>query len=254
MTASIDEKAFEQAVKGSDLPKRAAGLAADRNRWFVAAVLLILAMMFMTALSWHAFNKASNNKEVVYVKLHPNGSWDIADFAPEDEQIFFKSTVDNLLERYLKTRFGVLPETVKRDYAEAATFMAPALYEDFVSSQAGGFNAIQKAADIQDDTRRAERIEIKWKFPDHYDQVAAVFDKEKEQVVRTNVYFKKTTKSASGRVKGEPEHLIARLQWRLLPKTDLQEKSKAWLRANPIGLQIVSQEIITDPSAQEVEK
>lgn len=145
----------------------------------------------MGMVTWNATNKAANNQELVYVKIYPDGTWDVGKYEPQDEQLFFKSTINSLLDNYLTSRFGVQPETVSRDYGEAATFMAPPLYQEFVGSQDGDFNAVQKAADIQADTNRAQRVNIEWKFADHYDQVSAVFGAEKGTVIRSNIYFKK---------------------------------------------------------------
>ncbi|BES73870.1 hypothetical protein RE428_48880 (plasmid) [Marinobacter nanhaiticus D15-8W] len=255
MTANMDDAAFKAASMNSDEPKRRSETTVDRNRWFIFSIFLLVLCFFMGAFAWYGFKKSANNTELVWVKLYPDGTWDVSEFKPQDQQLFFKSTVDALLEKYLVKRFGVLPETVKRDYAEAATFMSPSIYQNFVDTQAnGGFDAIQKAADIQADTKRATRIEIEWRFADHYDQVPAVFGKEEGQAIRTNVYFTRTRKTSTGMQIGEPEHLIARLQWRLLSKQELAQKSQAWLRSNPIGLQIISQDVIDDPAAEQAQK
>jgi len=254
MTVAINEKELKELQKESDEPKRAVSLSVDRNRWFFFSIALLLVIVFMGIITLNATNKAANNQELLYVKLQPDGTWDVGKYEPQDKQLFYKSTINSLLEKYLIVRFGVQPETVKRDYGEAATFMAPALYQSFVGSQEGDFNAVQKAADIQANTDKARRELVEWKFVDHYDQVSAVFGTEEGTAIRSNIYFKKTTKTASGMTIGEPEHLIARLQWRLLPKSELAKKSEAWLRANPIGLQVISQDIIEDPAASGAEQ
>ncbi|HDZ58137.1 MAG TPA: conjugal transfer protein [Pseudomonas xinjiangensis] len=253
MTVILDETEIKQVQRDTNLPMQKAVLRADRNRWFVVALGLIVALMMMTGFMWYAFDKANNNKELVYIKLYPDGTSDVSEFRPEDEQLYFRSTIDAGLERFIKARFGQQAETIKRDYAEAAVFMSGPLYNDFIGAHEGGYNAPQKAIDIIASAKNADRIEVTWGFSDHYDKIPAVFNNQSGEMIRSNLYFTQTPKTATGLVKPDGvKRLIMRAQWRLLPKRTLAEKTRAWLRINPVGLEIVDYEVIEDPSSYQL--
>jgi hypothetical protein len=251
MTAIIDEKEFKRDTrKDSVLPEQNAKLRVSGNRWFIVCVLLALGQMGQVAFSKYAFDKANNNKELVYIKLFPDGRSYVGEFVPQDEQLFFRSTIDAALERFLKARYGQQPETIKQDYYEAGIFMSEPLYGNFVSTQAGGFNAAQKAADVMANTKTADRVEIKWGFADHYDKIPAIFNKEAGEVVKSNIYFTSTTRNGQGVIKPNGiKKSILRVQWRLLPKKEMAEHKLEWLRINPIGVEIVDNDVIDDPAA-----
>lgn len=247
MTAIADEKEIKKQGGNSDVPKKNAALNAANNRYLLIIILLILAQFVQTWVSASNFKKAQNNKEIVYVKLYPDGTSDVSEFKPEDEQLYFRSTIDAALERFAKARYGQQPETIRRNYGEAGVFMSDALMNDFVSTQPGGFNASQKAVDIAAD-KNSDRIEVKWGFADHYDRIPAVFEKKAGEVIRSNVYLTITTRNAGGIIKDTPVKKILRVQWRLLPKKALSEKKMDWLRINPIGLELVEYDLIDDPA------
>lgn len=247
MTAIMDEKQLKKAGGDSSLPKRNAKLEAANNRYLLIIILLIVAQMGQTWFSAYAFKKANNNKELVYIKLSPSGGGEVDNFKPEDEQLYYRATIDAALERFAKARFGQQPETVRRNYGEAGVFMSDPLMAQFISTQPGGFNASQRAVDIEAD-KNSDRIEVTWGFSDHYDRIPAVFNKKAGQVIRSNVYITIATKNAGGMLKGTPEKKILRVQWRLLPKNVLAEKKMDWLRINPIGLELVEYDLIDDPA------
>lgn len=91
-------------------------------------------------------------------------------------------------------------------------------------------------------------------FPDHYDSVPGVFGKQKGEVFRSNIYFTTTTKSPSGLVMKDGVKKMTARPRRLLPKEALEKKSTAWLRANPIGLEIVQADVIEDPAGYKSEE
>lgn len=246
MTAIADEKEIKKS-SDSEVPKKNAALNAANNRYLLIIVLLILGHFVQTWVNASNFSKAQANKEIVYVKLSPDGTSDVSEFKPEDEQLYFRSTIDAALERFAKARYGQQPETIRRNYGEAGVFMSDALMNDFVSTQPGGFNASQKAVDIAAD-KNSDRVDVDWGFADHYDRIPAVFEKKAGEVIRSNVYITITTRSASGIIKGTPVKKILRVQWRLLPKKALAQKKMDWLRINPIGLEMVEYDLIDDPA------
>ena len=212
-------------------------LRAERNRWFLLALALAIGIAIAVSFAWSYANLANNNKEIVYVKLYPNGTWETVDYQAQDAQLYFKTTVDSLLADYIRHRYGLNPNTVTRDYGEASLLMDSELQREFLSED--GFHAAQKAADAV--ATPLQRTTIEWQFNDHYDQIEGMANGLSTDIIRTNIYFTRTVKTSQDR--GEPESLMLRIQWRLLPKSELEKQSREFLKVNPIGLQILTQHL-----------
>lgn len=249
MTAAMDDKEFTKTERSSSIPKKNSELRADRNRWFLVVIAMLGYIGFQQYQNHENFVLAQTNKEVVFVKLYPDGTSDVGEFKPGDETQFFRSTIDSAFELFVKSRYGVQPETVRKDFGIAGVFMSQPMYNSFTSTQDGGFDAAQKATDIEAN-KNADRVEIVWGFADHYDTIPAVFNKKKGEMVRSNIHYTEITKTAAGIVKpGGVKQKIMRAQWRLLTKKELATHSQKWLRVNPVGVEIVQQDVIDDPSA-----
>lgn len=213
-------------------------LRTERNRWFVAVLALSVVLALMMVFLFYAFEKANNNKEIVYVKLEPNGSWSLVDYQPDDKQLFFKTTIDALLQRFAIARFSITPETIHTDWGEASVFMSPKLADVFLSPS--GFDALGKIEAIKASGNRAE-IDID-RGVEHYDDVVWQGGESSSQtVIRSNVYLTRTV--VKGGRKLPPEKLVLNLQWTLSSKKELVKQSMESLRLNPIGLTILSYQL-----------
>ena len=254
MTAMLDEKELKKVDRDSEIPKSNAALRADRNRWYLVVIAMLCYCVYLQYQNHENFKLAQTNKELLYIKLDPTGNSEVTEFNPQDEQLYFKATIDQALERFLVARYSVNRETVRAEYGVAGVFMSEPMYADFISSQPGGYDAAQKATDIENN-KNADRVDITWGFVDHYDAIPAVFDKKKSEVIRSNVYFTETTRSASGIVKQNGvKKKILRVQWRLLPKKELATRTAKWLRVNPVGVEIIHQDVIEDPAGYDVKE
>lgn len=212
-------------------------LRAERNRWFLLALALAIGIAIAVSFAWSYANLANNNKDIVYVKLYPNGTWETVDYQAQDAQLYFKTTVDSLLANYVRHRYGLNPSTVTRDYGEASLLMDSELQREFLSED--GFYAAQKAADAV--ANPSQQTDIEWQFNDHYDQIEGMANGLSTDIIRTNIYFTRSVKTSQDR--GKAESLMLRIQWRLLPKSELEKQSKEFLKVNPIGLQILTQHL-----------
>ncbi|MFA1563021.1 hypothetical protein [Aliivibrio fischeri] len=216
-----------------------AALRAERNRWFAITLSLVFVIFLSLAFSWFAFLKANNNKEIVYVKLAPNGSWSVTDYQPQDAQLYFKTTIDSLLSKYAALRYQINPTTIGIDWSDATYLMGDELHSEFLSKGKGGFNAAQKAAKW---AKSRDSVTIKIRNIEHYDQITATdINGLESEIVRSNLYFTRTKKTM-GKV-SPPEHLVLSLQWQLMDKHTLAEQNMDFLRINPIGIQIFSQQL-----------
>lgn len=255
MDEAEQSAADKREQTNSKKPAEKAAWLVVNNKLWIFAICLLLVDVYQGWNNKRAFEAAMHTKEVVWIKMGADGTSTVEDFLPGDKPTFYKASVDSALERYLVARYGVQPETIKKDYGIAGVFMSNPMYNVFLSSQQGGFNAVQKAADVEANTNSVQRVEIKWGFPNHYDAVPAVFGKEKGEMYRSNIYFTQTTKSPSGLVmKDGVKQMIWRGQWHFLTKKELSKKSKEWLRANPVGIEIIEADVIEDPAGYQREE
>lgn len=213
-------------------------LRTERNRLFVIVLSLAFVMTLNVFLLFYAFEKAGNNKEIVYVKLEPNGGWSVVNYQPQDEQLFFKTTIDALLQRFAISRFAINPPTLKSDWGEASIFMSSELSQDFLNPR--GFDALGKIEKLIKSGNRSE-IDIE-RGVEHYDEV--IFERsetDKTRVIRSNVYLTRTL--VKGGRKLPPEKLVLSVQWQLRDKKSLSDAPLDELRLNPIGLTILSYQL-----------
>ena len=216
----------------------------DRNRWFVVTLALVLVIVvlgfYMTVLS----KQAANNLQVVYVKLQADGTWDV-DYYDEGREVeFFKKTVDHLLQHYVSLRYREMPLSVQADWGEIQFFMGQQLFNTFVDKN--GFDAAAKAVAIEacvdcqpKDTHVRDVVHI------DFDEVA--IDGIESKIYRTNIYFTEQQLSKEGMVLGS-EDLIAALHWRVMSRREIEalaRKDPKVLKVNPIGIQIIKEDIIS---------
>lgn len=257
MSVVLDETEQKLADRNSKKPAEKAAWLVVNNKLWIFALCLLLIDVYQGWSNKRAFEAAMHTKEVVWIKMGPGGDSTVESFAPGDKPTFYKASVDSALERYLTSRYGVQPETVKKDYGVAGVFMSQPMYNLFLSTQQGGYNAVQKAADIQANPNSVNRVEIKWGFPNHYDSLPAVFGKEQTpgEMFKSNIYFTEITRSPSGIiVKDGVKQKIWRGEWHFLTQKELGKKSKEWLRANPVGIEIIKADVIDDPAGNEREE
>ncbi|CCN39725.1 conserved hypothetical protein [Vibrio nigripulchritudo FTn2] len=208
-----------------------ARLRVERNRWFFVCLSLSVGVAVAVCASWWAFSQ--NHKEVIFVKLTPNGGWSVVSYEPQDEQLYFKTTVDSLLERFAISRYGIKPETITDDWGEAGLFMSAELQGQF--SDPRGFNGAQKIKQIQKSKNSAKVVV---RDIEHYDAVTWSDEGNAERVIRSNIYLTRTF-TIGGQEK-EPEPLVLNVQWKLIDKKTLAKQSMIYLRLNPLGLEVVS--------------
>jgi hypothetical protein len=229
MTPSPLTPTATEPVEEENIVNPHALLRSERNRLYILCVVLALSVSLALAFCFFAFQKAQNNKELIYVKLAPNGAWSVVDYQPDDSQLYFKTTIDALLTRFAISRYGLTPATIADDWAEAKVLMAPAMAAHFVSPN--GFNAIEKAASL---AKSRDRVTLHIRNIEHYDQVTATdLSGQTHTQIRSNVYFSRERAGSQ-----TTESLVLSLQWQLMDKVSLSEQSMSFLRLNPIGIQI----------------
>jgi len=221
-----------------------AQLRAERNRWFITSFGCLIVIALLVCFSWYAFSKAERNQEIIYVKLEPNGTWSVIEYKPDDDQLYFKTTVDASLERYAIDRYKVDPATIVDDWARAAVFMSPEMESYFLDKQ--GFDAWGKIERIQ---KSNDKANIKIRYVEHYDEVDWSSPAgEISKAIRSNVYITRTT-TTNGHT-NDPEMLVLTVQWRLISKASLVKEPIESIRYNAIGVEILNEQLKKERSSE----
>lgn len=216
-------------------------LKTERTYLFVGLAFMALINIWTVYRSGEAVESAKNTREVVWVKLMPDGSSEVTDFKPKEEQPVYIRAVNSGLDHYIKSRYQVHAETIKRDYAEAGVYLGDKLFADFTSK--AGFYAIQVASDIADKPDSKARKDISDVRFDHYDQIEGDFSGTKKPVIRTTITWNEEEYKADG-TKKPPIPRMQRITWTLLDRDEISKKSDAWLRLNPLGIEILTKDEI----------
>jgi hypothetical protein len=187
--------------------------------------------------------RADNNIKVAWVKLQPNGAWDVEFYDKDRGPDFFQTTIDYILRQWVERRFSSLSRSIDSDYGYAYTFMSPKLQVAFLDKS--GFDAVGKATKVID-CIDCEELKVKVRNIDHYDSEATKFGNLEGTLYRTNVFATKVKIIKDGR-EGASQKVIIPVQWRIKSVDEIQA-DKSILKDNPIGLEIVSYDILKDVS------
>ncbi len=211
-------------------------------------VLLVLSIIFNLLQGFwinSANTRAETNTELMFVKMYPNGTWDVEYRKSGNEADFFPLTIDKLIQDYVIARYNVIPGIMRREYGFSATFMGPQLKEWFTGAGQGQYNAPEKAEELNS-AKISEEVNIR--FVDHFDVTTGVFVKGNSDIYRTNVFIERIKKNNLGQQQGEPINEVVTLHWRLKSVKELKGLSRDDLRANPIGLEVIKDTKVLDVS------
>ena len=227
------------------LVKREAALRADKNRWFIVTLLLSIVAILAMALAYSAGKRADTNIKVAWVKMFPNGTWDVEFHDEYRAPQFFQATIDYLIRQWVERRYSQIPYSNKNDYGYVYNFMSPKLKKEFISARQ--FNAPQRAAELTA-CSACNHIEFKVRTIDHYDSDRTRFGKYDGVLYRSNVFVQRQEKNPDGTLV-ESTNMIVPLQWRIKAAEEIQADKKM-LEHNPIGLEIIAYDILKDASQQ----
>lgn len=219
----------------------------DRNRWFLISIILLMALVWTVSNNLFLSKRAAENIQIVYVKMMPDGTWDV-DYHDDTRQVvYFKRTVDSILMSYALYRYSENPETINGYWAKAQYLMSEKEYKEFISEN--GFNAAKKAADIIGcencsyfDVEVGDVVHI------DYDQITS--NNHSTKVYRSNIYYKEINKASDGTpLEDGVVERIASVHWRLKPLKEIEsiaaENIKIIKKVNPIGIEIIKQDIVS---------
>jgi len=228
---------------------REAALSVDRTRWFLASVILLIALVFLMLAYVNLSVKQENKHDVAWVKMYKNGLWDI-EFHDSDKALeVLPATIDSLLIQWTERRYSEVKETIRSDYGYANLFMNAELSADFIAEES--FNAPQKAVDVME-CHNCKIIRYKVNIVDHFDSGITRFGEVEGGLYRSNLFVTKQAMLAEG---GEviKDKKIVRIDWRLMNQDEIKNRSQQkggmdWLHKNPIGLEVLAYEEFADNS------
>jgi hypothetical protein len=232
----------EKPGKKPESVKRDALLAADRNRWFYVCLGLVFLCFLLGLQAMKANQRFANNVQVAWVKMYPNGTWDIDFYDEERGPQFFQSTVDYMLKEWVQRRYSKMRVSIESDYGFALQFMAPKLARSFLDEEQ--YNAAAVVANFLEKVEQPE-LEIKVDAVDHYDSDITRFGRADGTLYRTNVFVTEKQKGSDGALLGDPVSRIVSLQWRIKSVEEISADKKL-LKINPIGLEIINSGIVDD--------
>jgi len=228
---------------------REAALSVDRTRWFLASVILLIALVFLMLAYVNLSNKQVNKHDVAWVKMYKNGLWDI-EFHDSDKALeVLPATIDSLLIQWTERRYSEVKESIRFDYGYVNLFMSDELSADFVAMN--GFNAPQKAVDVME-CGNCVNIRYKVNIVDHFDSDAASFGDVEGGLYRSNVFVDRKNAFESD-IETTKDKRIVRIDWRLMSQDEIKNRSQKeggmdWLHKNPIGMEILAYQEFDDES------
>lgn len=237
------DEAAQRNLKAKRPLARDAVIAVDRNRWFLIAVIMACIALYALYSANVANERYERNVRVQWVKMYPNGTWDIEFYDESRAQEFFPATIDALLTQFVERRFSKQRMTIKYDYGFATQFLSQDLEKEFLDPNRG--NAAQIAAQVEQCSDCNQTV-IKVRNIDHYDAEKIKLGATEGALYRTNIFVREVTLNKQGDVVKEANKIIS-LAWRIREKNEVNV-TKEVLVLNPIGLEITKADYLEDPS------
>ncbi len=229
-------------------------LKVDRNRWFVVSLLLAITVLVF-AYDNVQLRKDRSDLDIAWVRVFPNSSWDVSFNDMPNQPQFFQSTIDAVLERFVKARYSKDPQTVRAEYGAAIEFMSPLLSKNFKSES--GFDAAEVASKLIACGNNCGKVMIANPIFEHIEKTPTI--NKTNVIYRTNVYVDEVSIDALG-ARSVEESIIS-LEWRIMgkseiiakyPRTKNNDQMLSYLRFNPVGIEIVNTQRYFDPSDKPV--
>lgn len=212
----------------------------EKNKWFGFSLILLITVIILIFMNFSLQNAANKPAETRWLKMSPDGSWNVDVKPPESYQEYYTATIDKLLSDYISYRFQEIPQTIRSDYGKALIFQDIKLQQWFRGSD--GFNAIEKAGDIST-AKNGVTKQVRLLFFDHKDSLTGIFDggKSKSQIVNSTAYIEEIMTDKYGMDMGSPVRKVINLSWIIQSAKNLKKKDTQYFRVNPIGLLILSE-------------
>lgn len=227
------------------------GLAAKRSQkelsraWTTANISMVLNLVLggALALSAHGWRKAddrwANDVKVAWVKVLPSGQTQVEYYEDAgNPNRFFEATINASLINYVEHRFRRRRESVEGDYGYALQFMGDSLRSEFLDK----FKAAKVAADLAA-CASCDLSDVHVTAIDHNVLITPDRANAGTSVIESTVYFREV--SLGRGAANNTRNRRAKLTWAFRPVAEVSKNLPA-LKANPLGMQILSERVIDD--------
>jgi len=231
---------FHKKLLTSRLAKDTSQLKVSRNYQSMIILALILVCGWLI-LNWQTANsRFANNVRVSYVKLSPNGTYNV-EYEDENKPVdFFKATVDSKLSEFIQKRYSKLRNSITYDYGFANLFLSPQLSNQFLND----FNAPEVAAKH---VECANCSDEEWKVRNIQGITADVRPNTKNDTQYTTLVFARARKISEQGYTTECTNKIVTLLWHFRGKSEVVSK-RDQLQFNPLGMEILRADVKSDPT------
>jgi hypothetical protein len=218
----------------SDLERarRVAGIFATLS------IILAIVACIASVLAYQMTMRYANNVRVAWVKLSPSSTHEV-EYLDDgaDRERYDKRVLEASFINYATSRFRENRHTVTADYGLAYTFLGPEERQKFV----GEFDAHRKSQEIAA-CGNCGSIDVTVRAVTTDKLVDATADTT--PVYKTTIYFDQTKRDATG-IATETKSQIAFLNWKLVKPGEIPD-DRTFLVGNPLGIQIIQQEVRDD--------
>lgn len=237
---TVGRDQFHHRLLKSRHVKDLADMKVSRN-YLSLAILFLVFLCFLLVMGWQvADSRFANNVRVSYVKLDPNGSYNV-EYEDQDKPVdFFVNTVNSKLTEYIEKRFSKRKATISTDYGFANLFMSPQLSNSFLNDAkaatvAAEHVACTKCADEEFSVRNIQGLTG--------DLVAG----SNSSTQYTTLVFSRMRKRSTEGYITECSNKIVTVLWHFRGKEDVVSK-RDQLRFNPLGMEILREDVKDDPT------
>lgn len=242
-------KLIPESIIAREIKK--ASIKADNTKWFFTVVVLSFSLAFMAYYCVSLSRQAANNIKTIHTKTNIDGTWDVEYSDNKKPKAYPRAVVEKLLREYTKYRLSKDPATIKQFYGRAQHMMEDNLYQEFVSEK--GYNAIKVIEELVACTK-CMPIKVRPNKSFIYNDYKHFFGKKRgyKKVYQSNAYFHEYEEQPSGVVINK-HRKIFNITWRIRSEKEQEsfmqgikkeEELLPILDINPIGLLVVSEEII----------
>lgn len=239
---------FEPANKitGAD---SAAVLKAQGTGLLLLCFMLVLCCAGFGYYAISSANARADEVKVAFVKLHPNGSYNVSFYDSEQPFSLFQNTVDQLLRKAIIARYKRDPVTINSDYNYFALFLSDFGLQQFLNEH--------RATSVVRDYLACTDCEIvhpQFRGIHHIDRNNInLNDITAGVIVRSNAFLDMEIRNRNTGALSRVEKKIIPIVWtldmqKINPTNDIEDLSMVILNENPIGLTIMEYSIEDDLS------
>ena len=242
----MTQYAPHEKVKGTDA---AAILKAQGSGLLLLCLLLTLCCAGFGFYAISSANARADEVRVAFVKLHPNGSYNVSFYDSEQPFSLFQNTIDQLLRKAIIARYKKDPATLNSDYNYFALFLGDIALQKFLTE----YRATQVVREYLE-CSDCQIIHPQFRGLHHLDRdTINLNDISAGVIVRSTAFLDLEIRSRNTGALIRVEKKIVPLLWtldtsKINPTNNIADLSMVILNENPIGLSIQEYSIEDDLS------